>query len=180
MGRGAGQGAGTAHHSRTRELGRARAESRQLDQYFNPALPQDEGATEMTAMGTFTDTTSNATLRDVLARLEKEGAALGHFNISDQTLVKAVFAAAEETKLPVIIGASEGEREFLGARPLAALVKSLRQETDLPVFLNADHTDSLAKAVEAAKAGFDSVVIDFSALPIEENVARTKKAGPDI
>src|SRR5262249_8734066 len=53
--------------------------------------------------------------------------------------------------------------------------KSLRQESDLPVFLNADHTHSLAKAVEAAKAGFDSVGVDFSALPFEQNVAHTKE-----
>ena len=128
----------------------------------------------MTALGTPTNT-SKDTLRDVLTRMQKEGAALGHFNVADQVLVKAVVAAAEETKLPVIIGASEGEREFFGTRELASLVKSLRQETDVPVFLNADHTHSLVKAVEAAKAGFDSVVIDFSALPIEENVARTKE-----
>ena len=128
----------------------------------------------MTALGTPTNT-SNDTLRDVLTRMEKESAALGHFNVADQVLIKAVVAAAEETKLPVIIGASEGEREFFGARELAALVKSLRQETDVPVFLNADHTHSLAKAVEAAEAGYDSVVIDFSALPIDENVARTKE-----
>ena len=120
--------------------------------------------------------TSKDTLRDVLTRLEKEGAALGHFNVSDQVLLKAVVAAAAETKLPVLIGASEGEREFFGARQLAALVKSERQESDLPIFLNADHTHSLAKALEAAKAGFDAVTIDFSALPFEENVARTKEA----
>ncbi len=129
----------------------------------------------MTAIETF-KTTKEETLRDVLARTEKEGAGLGHFNVADQTLVKAVVAAAAETKLPVIIGASEGEREFFGTRDLAALVKALRQETDVPIFLNADHTHSLAKAVEAAKAGFDSVVIDFSAFPFEENVARTKEA----
>lgn len=116
------------------------------------------------------------TLRDVLTLLDKEGAALGHFNVADQVLLKAVVAAGAETKLPVFIGASEGEREFFGTRQLASLVKSLRQESDLPLFLNADHTHSLAKAVEAAKAGFDSVVIDFSALPFEENVARTKEA----
>jgi fructose-bisphosphate aldolase class II len=129
----------------------------------------------MTAMETLSNTSTD-TLRDVLTRLEKERSALGHFNVADQVLVKAVVAAADETQLPVLIGASEGEREFFGARQLAALVKSLRQETELPVFLNADHTHSLAKAVEAAKAGFDAVVIDFSALPIEENVARTKEA----
>ena len=115
------------------------------------------------------------TLRDVLTRLETEGAGLGHFNVSDQVLLKAVVAAAAETKLPVLIGASEGEREFFGARHLAALVKSMRQESAVPIFLNADHTHSLAKAMEAANAGFDAVTIDFSALPFDQNVARTKE-----
>src|SRR5215469_5170707 len=115
------------------------------------------------------------TLRDVLTQLQTGGAGLGHFNVSDQVLLKAVIAAAAETKLPVLVGASEGERDFFGARQLAALVKSLRQESDVPVFLNADHTHSLAKAVEAANAGFDSVGVDFSALPFEQNVARTKE-----
>jgi len=117
-----------------------------------------------------------AALQDVLTRLEKEGAALGHFNVADLALVKAVFAAAEQIKVPVLIGASEGERGFFGTRQLAALVKSLREESDLPVFLNADHTHSLAKGIDAARAGFDAVGIDFSALPFEQNVSRTKEA----
>jgi len=54
----------------------------------------------MTA-GTFKNT-SNISLRDVLTGLEAEGAALGHFNVSDQVLLKAVVAAAAETKLPVV------------------------------------------------------------------------------
>jgi len=119
--------------------------------------------------------TSKVSLRDVLAGLEKEGAALGHFNVADHVLLKAVVAAAVQNKLPVLIGASEGEREFFGARQLAALVKTQREESDVPIFVNADHTHSLAKALEAAKAGFDCVGIDFSALPFEENVARTKE-----
>ena len=126
----------------------------------------------MTANQTLRNT-SMVTLLDVLTGLEKEGAALGHFNVSDQVLLKAVIAAAVETKLPVLVGASEGERGFFGARQLAALVKSLRQESNLPVFLNADHTHSIETAMEAATAGFDAVGIDFSALPFEENVART-------
>jgi fructose-bisphosphate aldolase, class II len=128
----------------------------------------------MTAIGTLRNTSTD-TLRDVLTRLEKEGAALGHFNVADQALLKAVVAAGAETKLPVFIGASEGEREFFGARQLAALVKSLRQESDQPVFLNADHTHSLEKAMDAANAGFDAVGVDFSALPFDQNVARTKE-----
>ena len=128
----------------------------------------------MTANHTFSNTSIH-TLRDALTGLESDGAALGHFNVADQVLLKAVVAAAAETKLPVFVGASEGEREFFGARQLAALVKSVREESDVPVFLNADHTHSLAKAMEAANAGFDAVGVDFSALPFEENVARTKE-----
>jgi fructose-bisphosphate aldolase class II len=128
----------------------------------------------MTANHTFRNTSTD-TLRDVLTRLETEGAALGHFNVADHVLLKAVVAAAAETKLPVFVGASEGEREFFGARQLAALVKSVREESDVPVFLNADHTHSLAKAMEAANAGFDAVGVDFSALPFDQNVARTKE-----
>jgi ketose-bisphosphate aldolase len=115
------------------------------------------------------------TLRSVLTRFQQQGAALGHFNVSDLELLKAVVAAAVDLNVPVIVGASEGEREFFGTYELAAILKVMRGEHDIPIFLNADHTHSLAKAVEAAKAGFDSVVIDFSALPFDVNVAQTKE-----
>ena len=55
-------------------------------------------------------------------------------------------------------------------------MRSLREEFDCPIFLNADHTHTLAKAIEAVKAGFDSVVFDLSTLPLEENILSTKKA----
>jgi fructose-bisphosphate aldolase class II len=116
------------------------------------------------------------TLRTILTRSEKQGVALGHFNVSDLVLLKAVLAAAAEVEVPVLVGASEGERDFLGPRQLAALVRALREESGVSIFLNADHTHSLAKAVDAVKAGFDSVVADFSALPFDENVSRTKDA----
>jgi fructose-bisphosphate aldolase class II len=115
-------------------------------------------------------------LREALQQAQQEGVGMGHFNVSDLVLLKAVFAAAQELHVPVMVGASEGERRFMGDRQLAALVRSLREEFDFPIFLNADHTHSLAKAVEAAKAGFDAVVFDASALPFEENVRQTKEA----
>jgi fructose-bisphosphate aldolase class II len=107
---------------------------------------------------------------------QEKGVAIGHFNVSDLVLLKAVFAAARELSVPVLVGLSEGEREFVGVRQIAAFVRSLRDEFQFPIFLNADHTHSLAKGVEAAKAGFDSIVFDRSALPFEENVRQTKQA----
>lgn len=115
-------------------------------------------------------------LRNVLTRLEAEGAALGHFNVSDLVMLKAVLAAARQIGVPVLVGASEGERDFFGVRQLAVVVNSLREEFAVPIFLNADHTHSLTKAMEAAKAGFDEIIVDFSALPFEQNVLNTKEA----
>lgn len=115
-------------------------------------------------------------LRDLLLKAEQSGVAIGHFNISDLVLLKAAFEAARELKVPVLVGLSEGEREFVGTRQIGVLVRNLREEFDFPIFLNADHTHTLAKGVEAAKAGFDSIVFDLSALPFEENIRQTKRA----
>lgn len=116
------------------------------------------------------------TLKGVLQQSEQRGAAIGHFNVSDLALLKAVFTAAQELHTPVIVGASEGERAFMGVSQIAALVKSLREEYDFPIFLNADHTHSLAGGEQVARAGFDSIVFDLSALPFDENIRKTKEA----
>lgn len=115
-------------------------------------------------------------IRNALERAGKDRVAVGHFNVSDLVLLKAVVSSADELHVPVIVGVSEGEREFMGVRQIAAQVRSFREELDLPVFLNADHTHTLERAVEAAKAGFDTVVFDASALPFEQNARQTKEA----
>src|ERR1700678_163991 len=115
-------------------------------------------------------------LREVLEQAQKNKVAVGHFNIGDDNILMGVFAAARELRVPVMVGVSEGESAFLGVRQVAALVKSLRDEFDFPIYLNADHTHSLAKALEAANAGFDSIVFDLSALPFDENVRQTRDA----
>jgi fructose-bisphosphate aldolase class II len=115
-------------------------------------------------------------LRKQLQDAQASRKAIGHFNISDLALLKAVFEAARELNMPVMVGLSEGERAFVGTRQIAVFVRSLREEYDFPIFLNADHTHSLEKALEATKAGFDSIVFDLSALPFEENIRQTRQA----
>ena len=115
-------------------------------------------------------------LRDVLKRAEANKVAVGHFNFSDLVAFDAIVAAARDKELPVMVGVSEGEREFTGVPQAAALVRAIRDEYNYPIFLNADHTHSIAHAEEAAKAGFDEIIFDGSALPFDENIKQTKKA----
>ena len=115
-------------------------------------------------------------LQQILSEADQQKVAVGHFNISDLVALKAVYLAARELSVPVIVGVSEGERDFIGVQQIAALVRSLREQDGFPIYLNADHTHSIERAREAAQAGFDSVVFDCSALPFEENVTKTKQA----
>jgi fructose-bisphosphate aldolase class II len=102
--------------------------------------------------------------------------AVGHFNVSDLVTLYGTVEAAREQGLPVVVGASEAERRFIGVQQLVAIVKSLRDRGGAPIFLNADHTHSLSGALEAARAGFDWVVCDFSSLPFADNLRQTKEA----
>ncbi len=115
-------------------------------------------------------------LRDAIKNATEKKIAIGHFNISDSVALEAIFESARELNLPVIIGASEGERKFLGVEQIVAMVRGLREEYDYPIFLNADHTHSFDSAVKAAQAGFDAVLLDGGKLSWEENLATTQKA----
>ncbi|SEF78938.1 fructose-bisphosphate aldolase, class II [Bryocella elongata] len=115
-------------------------------------------------------------LSQLLEQAKMDRVAIGHFNVSDMVLLKAVCSSAMDLQVPVLVGVSEGERRFLGTRQIAALVRSLREEFGFPIFLNADHAHSLESAVEAARCGFDAVTFDRSAQPLEQNIFETQLA----
>lgn len=115
-------------------------------------------------------------LKDVLQEAEHDRVAIDHFNFSEMVAFNAIAAAARHLNLPVLVGVSEGERAFVGVRQAAAFVRTLRDENGQEIFLNADHTHSLAKAEEAARTGFDQIIFDGSGLPFEENIVQTRKA----
>jgi len=115
------------------------------------------------------------TLREVITDARGRHVAIGHFNFSDSTQLNAIAAAARELGVPVMVGVSEGERDFVGVRQAAGLVQALRAGGQ-EIYLNADHTKSIERVQEAIDAGFDEVLFDGSELPLEENIAKGKDA----
>ena len=113
-------------------------------------------------------------LLTILAEAEKEKRAVGHFNVSTSDVLMTIVKVARELKQPVVIGVSEGEREFIGITQIVALIRSYRNEYQLPIFLNADHTYSFDKIKQAVEAGFDAVVVDGTKLTTDENIKLTK------
>lgn len=115
------------------------------------------------------------TLKEYLQIAKENKIAIGHFNVSSIDGIWAVADAGKELNMPVIIGVSEGERDFIGVKQAVAIIKSIREERNQPIFINADHTYSVERVKEAIMSGFDSVIFDGAGLSFEENVEATKK-----
>ncbi|MEA2112913.1 MAG: class II fructose-bisphosphate aldolase [Patescibacteria group bacterium] len=121
-------------------------------------------------------------LKETVELAAQNKKAIGHFNISNFEMLKAILSAGEELsqgkedKVPLIIGLSESERKFIGSKQAVAFVKSWRDEHGYPVFVNADHCTTFESVKEAGEAGFDSIVIDNSSLTLEGNIKATAEA----
>jgi len=115
------------------------------------------------------------TLRKYIKEADEKGIAIGHFNISNLEALHGIYNAAKKLNVPVIIGLSEGEEDFVGKDEAVALIKSIRENDNYPIFLNADHHYSFESVKEAIDAGYDAAIIDAVKLPLEENIALTKK-----
>lgn len=117
-------------------------------------------------------------MKEMLEKAKAEKYAVGQFNINNLEFTQAILQAAEEEKSPVILGVSEGAARYMGGfKLIVAMVKELMDEyhVTVPVAIHLDHGSSFEKCVEAIQAGFPSVMIDGSHLPLEENIALTKR-----
>ena len=113
-------------------------------------------------------------LRDLLESIKNKNRALLHFNVATYEQFKAGIEATKETKIPLIIGVSEGERNYLGINYIEDLIYEAK-EKGINVFLNADHCKSIKSAKEAIDHKFDSVLFDGSELDFKQNILRTKE-----
>ncbi len=114
-------------------------------------------------------------LREYIKEAGEKGVAIGHFNISNLEGFHGVYNAAKKLNVPVIIGLSEGEEDFVGRNEAIGIIKEIRAKENFPIFLNADHHYSLERVKLAIDAGFDSVIFDGANLNFEENAEITKQ-----
>lgn len=121
------------------------------------------------------------TLKEYIGEASEKGVAIGHFNVSNMESLHGIYSAVKKLSeeagylIPVIIGVSEGEEEFIGRNEVAVLVKNFREKENYPIFLNADHHYSFESVKGALDAGYDSAIIDAVKLPLEENITLTKE-----
>ena len=101
-----------------------------------------------------------------------------HFNINNLEWTRIILEKCNELSVPVILGVSEGAIKYMGGyNVVSSLVKSLINDLNIQndVCLHLDHGSSFESCKKAIDAGFTSVMIDASKLPLEDNIRETKK-----
>ncbi|MEM3153904.1 MAG: class II fructose-bisphosphate aldolase, partial [Candidatus Bathyarchaeia archaeon] len=115
------------------------------------------------------------TNKEILKKAQKAAYAIGAFNIQNLESLLAVVEAAAEERSPVIVAVTPGAIKYGGLNYLARLVKTAAETVPVPMSLHLDHGEDVETVKKCLEAGFTSVMIDGSHLPIEENIALTKR-----
>ena len=115
--------------------------------------------------------TSEAMLLDA----QKRGYAVGAFNCENMEMVKAIIAAAEELRAPVMLQTTPSTLRYASPAMFAGMVQAEAKAASVPVCLHLDHGSSFELAMQAMHAGYSSVMIDGSKLEFEENIALTRR-----
>ena len=117
-------------------------------------------------------------LKPALDAAERGGYALGAFAPRYTSMIQPILRAGERTGSPLIVQISQKELQRYGITPQAFAeefrVALEREQVTVPVVLHLDHTKDMQVIEDAIAAGFTSVMIDASELPLEENIATTR------
>jgi len=110
-----------------------------------------------------------------LKEVQKNRTALWAANFYNLETLKGILQAAAEMQKPVILQMTRGSIEYMGLKPAAAMARTMSEEYALRSWLHLDHGDSVELAERCLYAGFDSVMIDASEQPFEENIKITRR-----
>lgn len=115
------------------------------------------------------------TSKEMLQKAQEGGYAVGAFNAENMEMVQAIVEAAAELNAPVIIQTTPSTVRYIGLKTARAMVEAEASKVSVPVAMHLDHGSSYELAMEALEAGYTSIMIDGSKLPLDENIAITKK-----
>ncbi|MCM1286340.1 MAG: class II aldolase [Acetobacter sp.] len=114
-------------------------------------------------------------MRDLLADAQEGNYAVGSFSVANMEMVLGVLQAAKELNAPVILQIAEVRLKQSPLEIIGPLMVAAAENADTPVAVHFDHGKTIEKITQALDLGFTSVMFDGSHLPLEENIAMTKK-----
>jgi len=112
-------------------------------------------------------------LKDIVDRAFAERYGVAAINIVNDLTLEAVLAAAVQERSPLIVQTSVKTVRSIGLDLLYAMWRELTADIDVPVSLHLDHCPDREVISSCLRKGWNSVLFDASALPVEENKRQT-------
>lgn len=116
------------------------------------------------------------TSKQIIINAQKGKYAVGSFNTSNLEITKAIVAAAEKLKAPVIVETSEKAIGYAGLESIAAIVNEAAKNASVPVALHLDHGQTLEMIKQCLDVGYTSIMFDGSRLSFTENQIISRQA----
>lgn len=114
------------------------------------------------------------TMKDLLHVAQANKFGVGAFNIASAEFARLVIEVAEAQRSPVIMEVHPEEHEFVGDAFIGYL-RELAVNASVPVVIHQDHGQTFEHIMRAIRTGYTSVMIDASAMSLEENIAITRR-----
>jgi ketose-bisphosphate aldolase len=114
-------------------------------------------------------------LQEKLKQFGKQGKALLATNFYNYETLSGVLQAAKVAEKPIILQLSESSIQYLRLDMAINMAKTALKSFGVEGWVHLDHGGSIEMAKACLDAGFDSVMIDASEKPFEENVRITKE-----
>lgn len=113
--------------------------------------------------------------KDMLVKAQKEHYAVANFCIWNVEMLSGVMKACENLQSPVILSFGSGFLVNTDINHFIHMMRSYATQTALPCSIHWDHGRSYEIVSHAIDIGYNSLMIDGSAYPFEENIRRTKE-----
>lgn len=97
-----------------------------------------------------------------MAQARAEHWAFGAFNIDDEATLRAICMAAKAKNAPVMVEVSLGEANDIGHDVIRDMVDRFKAEYGIEMYINLDHSPSVADAKRGIDAGYEFIHIDIS------------------
>lgn len=110
----------------------------------------------------------------ILTRAKSAKTAAAAINTLNHLTTIAIVRAAERAGCDVILQPSTGTVLAYGVDGMLGMINAVRKGAGVRVSLHLDHCRDEALACACADAGWDSVMVDYSALPYEQNAEKTR------
>ncbi len=112
-------------------------------------------------------------LKEILDRAFADRYGVAAFNVVNDLSLDAVVAAAEDLRSPLIVQTSVKTVKSIGARMLFDMFRAVAEPATVPVTLHLDHCPDREVITTCLETGWNSVLFDGSALPVDENTRQT-------